>query len=125
MPIAVLMTVYHFSSGWLWFGAVVFFLCLKGAVMDLQPLQMLVNEAIVDCLSIAHLTMQEAASICGMSEANFYRALSGERYRSLSLAHLLKLPYRFWLHFGPNLMWLVAKKHAQEIADTLSLKRSA
>ncbi len=91
--------------------------------MDLEPLQALVNDAIRKCLLLSELTDKEAASLCGMSYVNFNRALSGEKYRSLSLAHLFKLPYRFWLHFGPTLMWMVAKKHAEEIAETLKLRK--
>lgn len=95
------------------------------AAMDLQPLQQLVNDAVVECLTLAKITMQEAASLCGMSETNFRRALSGEEYRNISLVHLCALPYRFWLHFGPYLMWMVAKKHAREIAETIVVRRSA
>lgn len=88
------------------------------AAMDLRPLQQLVNDAVIECLVIAKITMQEAAFLCGMSETNFRRALSGEENRNISLVHLCMLPYRFWGRFGPLLMWMVAKKHMQEIAET-------
>lgn len=120
-----ILTYHHLSSGWFYFSMFIFFVGCKCSAMDLQPLQIVINEAIAESLALAKVTVKEAASICGMSEPNFYRAISGERYRSLSLASLMKLPYRFWLHFGPQIMWLVAKKHAQEIAETIGLRRSA
>jgi hypothetical protein len=110
---------------WQYLVAGIGFVLLQCAAMDLDPLQQVINEAIRECLVLEKITDQQAASICGMSENNFRRALSGEPLRSLSLARLFRLPWGFWLRFGPMLMWMVAKKHAQEIADTFSLKRSA
>jgi hypothetical protein len=110
---------------WQYLVAGIGFVLMQCAAQDLEPLQQVVNAAIVECLTLAHIPIKEAASLCGMSEANFRRSLSGEEYRNISLVHLFKLPYRFWLHFGPMLMWMVAKKHAQEIAETFSVKRSA
>lgn len=60
-----------------------------------------------------------------IDEGQFRRALRGEGYRLLALNHLIKLPYAFWLWFGPALMWIVAKKHAAEIADTVAVRLKA
>jgi len=121
------MTVIHgsFPSSvvalivFVWMGA------LKLSVMDTSDLQHLVNEMILECLTLAKIPIKEAAALAGLTETAFRNALSGEKYRHISLFHLLQLPYRFWLHFGPALMWAVAKKHANEIAETFSMKRSA
>lgn len=125
MFISLLLTVHHFSLWWHALALVLIAVFLKASVVDLQPLQALLNAAIRECLVLSQITDKEAASLCGMSYQNFNRALSGEAYRSLSLAHLFQLPWRFWLRFGPMLMWMVAKKHAEEIAETFSIKRSA
>lgn len=123
-------TYIHYSPSllsqiWSVIVLVLFLLGWLCAAMDLAPLQAIVNDAIRECLVLAKITDKEAAALTGMSETHFRRALSGEEHRYVSLVHLCKLPYRFWLHFSPLLMWMVAKKHAQEIAETFSAKRSA
>lgn len=89
--------------------------------MNLDHIEAIVNDAIINCLSLAHIPVKEAAAVTGMSETNFRKALTGESYRHITLVHLLKLPYKFWLYFGPQVMWLVARKHAIEIAETIAL----
>lgn len=118
-------THHGLNSVWQFASLIAIFALFKCAAMDLAPLQRIVNDGIRECLTLARITHQEAATLTGMSETNFYRALSGEESRNLSLVHLFKLPYRFWLHFGPMLMWLVAKKHAQEIRESFQSVRSA
>ena len=98
---------------------------LKLSVMDTSDLQHLVNEMILECLTLAKIPIKEAAALAGLTETAFRNALSGEKYRHISLFHLLQLPYRFWLHFGPMLMWAVAKKHVREIGETVGMRRSA
>lgn len=95
------------------------------SVVDLKPLQQLVNDAVIECLTVSRIPIKEAAYLNGMSESNFRRMLSGEDYRNISLVHVCALPYRFWLHFGPELMWMVAQKHMQEIGETVTVRRQA
>lgn len=105
---------------------VFWFICLKASAMNLDHIEAIINDAIVNCLALAQIPVKEAAAIAGMTETHFRKALSGESYRHITLVHLLKLPYKFWLFFGPQIMWLVARKHAIEIAETISfLKEKA
>ena len=98
---------------------------MKCAAMDVSDLRELVQTAILQCLELAQIPIKEAASLAGMTDTHFRKALSGDGGRHLGLLHLLNLPYRFWLHFGPQLMWMVAKKHAAEIAESFSFARRA
>ncbi len=120
------MTPHISGSFSLWQIALVAFwlVGIKATVMDVEPLQQLVNDTIRKCLVLADITDKQAAALCGISETHFRRALSGEPQRYISLVHLFRLPYRFWLHFGPMLMWMVAKQHAEEIAASFSARRA-
>jgi len=121
------MTVIHgsFPSPVFYVLVFVWILGLRLSTMDTSDLQGLVNEMILECLTLAKIPIKEAAALAGMTETAFRNALSGEKYRHISLFHLLQLPYRFWLHFGPMLMWAVAKKHVREIGETVGMRRSA
>ncbi len=98
---------------------------IKCASMDLSELRDVLKDAILDSLERAQIPIKEAAACAGMSDSHFRKALAGEGNKHLSIVHLMGLPYKFWLTFGPNLMWLVAKKHAIEIAESFSVARRA
>ncbi len=120
------MPLMHGSVNEMW-AAIVGGMVLAGmkcAAMDFVELRETVNHAILDCLERSQIPIKEAAAVAGMTETHFRKALSGEGNRQISIVHLMGLPYRFWLHFSPTLMWMVAKKHAQEIAETFTLRRA-
>lgn len=110
-----------------WFIALLifFFVGVNCAAMDLTPLDQLLGEAVASALISAGITVKQAVALMAIDETQFRKALKGEGYRNLSLNHLVKLPWAFWLYFGPTLMWLVAKKHATEIAETVTLRERA
>jgi hypothetical protein len=113
------------SEFWMAVALTVWIVAMKCAAMDVSDLRQLVQTAILQCLELAQIPIKEAASLAGMTDTHFRKALSGDGGRHLGLLHLLNLPYRFWLHFGPQLMWMVAKKHAAEIAESFSFARRA
>ena len=113
------------SEWWIAAVSIVWVVGMKCAAMDLAELRELVQNAILQCLELAQIPIKEAAVLCGMTDTHFRKALKGEAGRHLGLLHLMGLPYRFWLHFGPQLMWMVAKKHAVEIAESFSFARRA
>lgn len=104
---------------------VVWVLCLKCAALDLEPLEQVLGDAVLSALESARITVKEAVAIMAIDESQFRKALRGEGYRHISLNHLLKLPFSFWLAFSPTLMYLVAKKNMVEIAETVGLRRNA
>ncbi len=92
--------------------------------MDLSHLEAIIGDAIVNCLSHAQIPIKEAAMLMEMNETNFRKALTGEAGRTITLVRLIKLPYRFWLHFGPQIMWLVTRKHMIEIGETFAAMKA-
>jgi hypothetical protein len=121
------MSLMHGSVNEMW-AAIVGGMVLAGmkcAAMDFSELRGMVNDAILDCLERGRIPIKEAADCAGMTETHFRKALSGEGNRQISIVHLMGLPFdRFWLHFGPTLLWLAAKKHAKEIAENFTLRRA-
>lgn len=120
------MTVVHGSySVWFLVALIAWVLCLKCSAMDLSNMDVVLGQTVQSALVSAGITIKEAIALMDIDETQFRKALRGEGYRLLALNHLIKLPYRFWLAFGPTLMWLVAKKNAIEIAETLGVRTSA
>lgn len=118
------MTVIHGSYSF-WQCAVIglWFFLMKAMAADLSSLEQLLGEAVLDALEGARITVKEAAAIMKVDESTFTKALRGEGYRHISLNHLVKLPFSFWLRFSPSLTYLVAKKNTQEIAETFGLRK--
>ena len=98
---------------------------LKCAALDLSDLEKVLGDAVRDALMLARITEENAADMVQMDVSSFRKALRGERHMQLGLARLMRLPFVFWLHFSPTLMYLVAKKNVTEIAESLGVRTSA
>lgn len=98
---------------------------LRCSAMDLESLEVLLGNAVLSALESAKVTVKEAGALMVLDESTLRKAIRGEKSHHWSLNRLMKLPFSFWLHFGPTLLWLVAKRNAQEIAETVGLRRSA
>jgi len=109
------------------FKFVIVGLALSGmfSAMNFDEMNQVFGDAVLSALESARITIKEAVAIMAVDESQFRKALRGEGYRHVSLNHLLKLPFSFWLHFSPTLMYLVAKKNMVEIAETVGLRKSA
>lgn len=90
-----------------------------------EELDRLLGAATLLCFQLSRITVKEAAPIMGMDESHLRQALRGEAAHHLSLNRLVRLPFAFWLHFGPALIYLVAKENVQAIAEDLKLRKSA
>lgn len=90
-----------------------------------EALDKLLGAATLLCFELSRITVKEAAPIMGMDESHLRQALRGEAAHHLSLNRLVRLPFAFWLHFGPALIYLVAKQNVQAIAEDLKLRKSA
>jgi len=88
-----------------------------GCVQHSEELEVVLGEAVGLSLVQARLTIKEAAALMRIDESQFRHSLRGGKGYHLSLNRLLRLPFAFSLHFGPALIYLVAKKNIQEIAD--------
>ncbi len=120
------MTLVHGSySVWqLVIGGVILFAC-QLATMDLSPLEKMLGEAVLLALQTARITSEEAAALMKMHPSQLQKCLRGDQSHHFSLNRLLRLPWSFWLVFSPALLYLVAKKHAGEVAETFGLRKSA
>lgn len=88
--------------------------------LDTSELEKLLAQSVADALHNARICTKEAAGAMGISDSLLARQLRGEPGQHLSLTKLIRLPWEFWLWFGPTLMWLVAKKRINELADEVS-----
>jgi hypothetical protein len=95
------------------------------AAIQVDDLEQVLGEAVLRSLEGARLTVKEAAAIMKIDESQLRHGLRGEKGYHLSLNRLARLPFVFWLHFSPALVYLVAKRNASDIAEDLGLKRSA
>ncbi len=98
---------------------------VKAASMDFTELEKIAGQAVRETLMLAGITEENAADLMHMDVSALRKCLRGEGKLQLGVARLMRLPFGFWLHFSPVLMYLVAKKHAQEIAESLGLRKSA
>lgn len=79
-----------------------------------------------DALNAAHVDLKVAASCMGITESQLGKQLRAEPSHHLSLTRLIRLPFSFWLFFGPALIQIVYRKRMQEMADVFSeVKRGA
>jgi len=102
-------------------GLILFFIALRCSAMDLSHLEAVLGEAVRDSLRSARITEDVAAELMLMDVAAFRRCLRGESRLQLGVARLMRLPFVFWLHFSPTLMYLVAKQNITQIADDFGL----
>jgi hypothetical protein len=96
---------------------------LKLSAMTTDDLEKDLGQAVLDSLDRAQITVKEAAAIMHLDESNFRKQLRGEPSNHISLTRLLRLPYRFWLWLSPSLIYLVAKRNAEEIAVSIGLRQ--
>ena len=101
-------------------GACLAFRC---AAMTTDDLEKDLGQAVLDSLDRAQITVKEAAAIMRLDESNFRKQLRGEPSNHISLTRLLRLPYRFWLWLSPSLIYLVAKRNAEEIAVSIGMRQ--
>lgn len=113
------MTVLQF------FLLVVWMLAFKLTAAATDELEKMLGLAVIDSLERARVTVKEAAALMKLDESQFRKQLRGEPSNHISLTRLIRLPWAFWLWFGPSLMYLVAKKNTIEIAETFGLRKSA
>jgi len=99
------------------------FFALKLAASSTDGLERDLGQAVLDALDRAHLTVKEAAALMRIDESQFRKQLRGEASNHLSLTRLMRLPYRFWLWLSPSLIYLVAKRNAEEIAESMRLRQ--
>lgn len=95
------------------------------ALRPSDDLEQIMCEAVIRSLEAARLTIKEAASLMKIDESQLRHGLRGEKGYHLSLNRLVRLPFAFWMHFSPELVYLTAKRNALNIAEDLGLKRSA
>ena len=120
------MALIHGSySLWQLGGVAVWILGMKLAAMDLTEMDRALGDAVHSALVSIGMTVKEAAAVTGMDESQFRKALRGEGYRHLSLNHLVKLGPMFMVHLTSSLMWLTAKQRAQDILETVSVRKGA
>jgi len=96
---------------------------LKLSAVSTDELEKDLGQAVLDSLDRAQITVKEAAAIMHLDESNFRKQLRGEPSHHISLTRLLRLPYRFWLWLSPSLIYLVAKRNAEEIAVSIGMRR--
>lgn len=99
------------------------FFLLKLSAVSTDDLERDLGQAVLDSLDRAQITVKEAAAIMRLDEANFRKQLRGEPSNHISLTRLLRLPYRFWLWLSPSLIYIVAKRNAEEIAVSIGLRQ--
>lgn len=120
------MTVIHGSVS-LWHVIVVGFWIVgqKCAAIDLSHLETVLGDAVLSSLDAARITVKEAAALMKIDESQLRKGLRGEPSHHISLNRLVRLPFAFWMQFSPSLVYLVAKKNAQEIAEDLGMRKGA
>jgi len=102
--------------------AVLFLIALRCSVMDLADLERTLGQAVRDALMLARITEEQAADLMRMDASTLRKCLRGDPRLQLGLARLMRLPFAFWLHLTPVLMYLVAKRNVEQIAHDLGLK---
>jgi hypothetical protein len=97
-------------------------------LMAAQPddaLDELLGASVLLALQQARITTKEAAALMKIDESQLRHGMRGEKGYHLSLNRLMRLPFAFWLHFSPAIIYLVAKKNVSDIAEDLGLRKSA
>lgn len=107
-------------------GLVLWVLVMRLSTIDTAEIELLLAQSVVNALHAAQLTQKDAAAYMRIDIKQLGRQLRGEPMQHLSLTKLVRLPFVFWLSFGPALMYLVAKKRYDEIAEEVeNIKRRA
>lgn len=106
------------------FFAVLVYFLFVGRLMasTTHELDQELAKAVLTTLTLAEITRKEAATAQGLDEAQFNRQLRCESHHHISLNRLIRLPWKFWLFFGPTLAYIVARKRYAEIAEDFTVK---
>lgn len=90
------------------------------AAADLSELEQFLAGAVRDALNAAHVDLKVAAGCMGITDSQLAKQLRGEPGHFISLTRLIRVPFAFWLFFGPSLIALVYRKRMQEMAEVLN-----
>jgi hypothetical protein len=126
----LLWSVTEFSSRThgllLWLSQVGYYICVAsvGALLGMSQqvddeLAALLGQAVRDGLHAARIPIKEAIAHMGIAESQFNAQLQGKPGAHLSLLRLARLPWPFWMTFGPSLMWLLAKRNIDQITESV------
>ena len=104
----------------------IFVTCFAMTAANLDELEQFLAGAVRDALSAAHIPIKVAALCMGITESQLAKQLRGEPSHHISLTRLIRLPFSFWLFFGPSLISIVYKKRMLEMSESfVDLKRGA
>jgi hypothetical protein len=95
------------------------------SAVSVDSLEKMLGLAVLDALEACHLTVKEAAPLMRLDESNLRSMLRGDGKYHLGVVHLARLPFTFWLCFGPKLFGLVARQNLEAIAEDIGLRKSA
>lgn len=115
--------VAHISGEWSWLQVIVMFaagLVMRCSAMDTTELERLMVDAILLALNGAHIAHKQAADHMGIDPEQLRRQLHLEPKQYVALSRLLRLPFAFWLHFGPSLIQIVYRKRMAEFAESIN-----
>lgn len=105
---------------------VIWVLLIRLATLETIDLEAMLRQGILDAMHAAHLSVQETAFAQRICERQWRKQLAGEDQHQISLTRLIRMPFTFWLSFGPALMALIYRKRLQEFAQIANdLKRGA
>ena len=94
-------------------------------VASSDNLEKVLGLAVLDALESIRLTVKEAAPIMRLDESNLRSMLRGDGKYHLGVVHLARLPFSFWLCFGPMLFALMARQNLTALAEDIGLRKSA
>lgn len=103
-------------------GAIAYAVLQRATASTTDALEHALGEAVREALHLARLTEKNAADVMRMDESHLRKALRGEPSHHISLTRLVRLPLAFWMFFGPTLIYLVARQHAQDIAHDFGVR---
>ena len=92
---------------------------------DTQELEQFLAFAVRDALNAAHIPIKVAALCMGITESQLAKQLRGEPSHHVSLTRLIRLPFGFWLFFGPALIQIIYRKRMEEMKTLSEVKRGA
>lgn len=117
---------FHVGIGSSWQVLVLFimFALVACTVASTDEIEKMLCQAVTDAMHAAHLSVKEVAAYMRLDEAQLRHQLRGSPSNHLSLTRLIRLPFSFWLFFGPALIAIVYRKRLEEFAQCASdLKR--
>lgn len=114
----------HRVSLWHALALVLFVFGQKCSTVDTSDLEKLLGEAVSLALEHARLVVKDACFLMRVDERHFRKGLRAEENAHISLTRLVRLPFTFWLAFTPSLLYLVAKKHAADLANDFGIRKN-